>query len=83
MKFNHKLILLLTLIDVVFSWKNLRIKPWMNKMLSPEERAKILLSKMLLSEKIDMLHGTVGEYVGNVKKNTRLGIPALKLNDGP
>lgn len=38
---------------------------------------------MLLSEKIDMLHGTIGDYVGNVKKNTRLGIPALKLNDGP
>lgn len=31
-----------------------------------------------------MLHGTSGSgYVGYVAENTRLGIPALKINDGP
>lgn len=55
----------------------------MNKNLTPAERAKVLLQKMLLSEKLDMLHGCDGKYVGNVKENKRLGIPALRLNDGP
>jgi beta-glucosidase len=58
-------------------------KPWMNKNLTPEERAKALLQKMLLSEKIDMLHGIDGRYVGNVRENKRLGIPAINMNDGP
>ncbi len=78
-----KQILLLFLSLIIAQSINLRHKPWMNKNLSPEERAQELVKKMLLSEKIDMLHGTLGEYVGNVKKNTRLGIPALRLNDGP
>ena len=38
---------------------------------------------MNLTEKLDMLHGWDGPYVGNVPPNTRLGIPALNLNDGP
>ncbi len=38
---------------------------------------------MNLTEKIDMLHGWDGPYVGNVIANERLGIPALNLNDGP
>lgn len=29
------------------------------------------------------LHGSGQGYVGNVEANDRLGIPALKLNDGP
>ena len=37
---------------------------------------------MTLDEKITMLHGVAGPYVGNVPANTRLGIPALNLNDG-
>ncbi len=38
---------------------------------------------MLLSEKIDMLHGMDGPYVGNIIGNKRLGIPAIKMGDGP
>jgi len=38
---------------------------------------------MSLGEKIAMLHGAVGPYVGNVVGNERLGIPPLNLNDGP
>lgn len=59
-------------------------KPWMDDVNSdPEERAKKLLAMMTLDEKITMLHGVAGPYVGNVPANTRLGIPALNLNDGP
>jgi beta-glucosidase len=38
---------------------------------------------MLLSEKIDMLHGADGNYIGNIKENKRLGIPAINMQDGP
>ena len=64
--------------------------PWMNKSLSPADRAKALLSEMTTEEKIFMLHGVSDEpdvahegYVGYVVGNDRLGIPPLKLNDGP
>jgi len=50
---------------------------------SPEERARDLLNKMTLEEKTHYLHGSGSGYVGNVAANDRLGIPALKLNDGP
>jgi beta-glucosidase len=32
-------------------------KPWMNKNLSPDERAEMVLKQMTLDEKIDLLHG--------------------------
>lgn len=48
----------------------------------PETRAKKLLKEMTLDEKIVMMHGSPGPYIGNVPQNTRLGIPALNLNDG-
>ncbi|EGD72488.1 hypothetical protein PTSG_00514 [Salpingoeca rosetta] len=57
--------------------------PWMDLSATPESRAKALLKEMTLDEKITMLHGSTGPYVGNVPANTRLGIPALNLNDGP
>ena len=50
---------------------------------TPQQRAQNLLNQMELSEKLDMLHGHPGIYIGNVPANTRLGIPALNLNDGP
>lgn len=53
---------------------------------SPRERAEALLAQMTTEEKIHMLHGTVlrkDNYVGFVAQNERLGIPALRLNDGP
>ena len=51
--------------------------------LTPAQRAAALLAQMNLTEKITMVHGWDGPYVGNVIANTRLGIPALYLNDGP
>lgn len=59
-------------------------KPWMmDPTEDPSIRAKKLLHRMNISEKIHMLHGSGSGYIGNVAANTRLGIPALKLNDGP
>lgn len=55
------------------------LPPWMNVEATPEERAHLLLSKMTLPEKLAMVRGYKGDYVGNVIPNTRLNIPALHL----
>jgi len=61
-------------------------KPWMNRALTPLQRANLLLKQMTLDEKITMVHGEtpmpVKGYVGYVPGNPRLGIPALTLADG-
>ncbi|MDB6121080.1 MAG: Beta-glucosidase [Pedosphaera sp.] len=57
--------------------------PWMNTALSPDQRANLLVAQMTLDEKITMVHGVSGQYMGNVAGNSRLGIPALHLQDGP
>eukprot|EP01012_Entosiphon_sulcatum_P010728 TRINITY_DN1634_c0_g1_i1.p1 TRINITY_DN1634_c0_g1~~TRINITY_DN1634_c0_g1_i1.p1 ORF type:complete len:686 (-),score=117.05 TRINITY_DN1634_c0_g1_i1:102-2159(-) len=49
----------------------------------PGQRAKDLLRKMTLEDKIHMVHGTFGPYAGNVEGNKILGIPQLHLQDGP
>lgn len=38
---------------------------------------------MNLDDKIAMVHGVSGPYIGNVPENKALGIPALSMNDGP
>jgi len=38
---------------------------------------------MTFGEKIAMIAGAGGGYVGNIPANSRLGIPALNLQDGP
>jgi len=50
---------------------------------SPEEKAKAMLAKMSIDEKILMLHGAKGGYTGNTPENKNLKIPPLNLNDGP
>ena len=71
-------------------------RPWMNKSLSPRQRAGLLLKAMTLDEKIAMLHGAapcgdvwtdkcanpMKEYVGFVPANPRLGIPEITMSDG-
>jgi len=50
---------------------------------NPHRRALRLIEKMTLEEKISMLHGADGPYVGNIAAIERLGIPAITMNDGP
>lgn len=63
-------------------------RPWMNRNLSAEQRANLLLHAMTLSDKIALVHGVPKSsqpgsgYAGYVPADTRLGIPALKLVDG-
>ena len=58
-------------------------RPWMDPADSPELRAALLVKEMTLAEKTHLFHGSCGGYVGNVCANTRLGIPMIKMNDGP
>lgn len=63
-------------------------QPWMNKTLSAERRADLLVGAMTLKDKVALVHGVSRKehpfkgYVGYVPANPRLHIPALKLADG-
>jgi len=50
---------------------------------TPRDRALKLLAQMTFDEKLAMVHGYNGDYVGNVPSNSRLSIPAINLEDGP
>ncbi|MGH9733439.1 MAG: beta-glucosidase family protein [Candidatus Acidiferrales bacterium] len=68
--------------------------PWMNKSLSPDARAELVLKQMTLDEKIALLHGN-GERNGQPNPNAylsnggagftlgvpRLGIPIIQMSD--
>jgi beta-glucosidase len=70
--------------------------PWMNKSLSPDQRADLLIARMTLDEKISLLHGLgwgallspasglPAHSLGGsayIPAIPRLGIPALQIND--
>src|ERR1039458_694177 len=71
-------------------------RPWMNKLLSPRQRADLLIKAMTLDEKTTMMHGAgtclevwtdkcpmqIKGYIGYVPPIQRLGIPQLTLADG-
>lgn len=82
MRTSATIIALIVVVSVLTTAVNSQ-KPWMNIDSSPSDRAKAILSEMKVDEKIVMLCGAYSSYVGYVKGNERLGIPALKLNDGP
>jgi beta-glucosidase len=46
-------------------------------------RAKEMLQQMNISEKLVMMHGHLGVYIGNIRGNDRLGIPSINMQDGP
>ena len=50
---------------------------------TPSERAHALTNKLSLQEKISLVHGIPGDYVGNTPSITRLSVPALHEQDGP
>ena len=58
-------------------------RPWMNKADPPEQRAAKLVASMDMVSKLNLFHGSCGGYTGNVCGNSKYGIPAIKMEDGP
>ena len=52
-------------------------------MTSAADRAEKMLKLMTLGDKLSMMRGSFGDYVGNIEGNSRLGIPAIGMQDGP
>ena len=78
------------------SSNNVADRPWMNKNLSPDERADLVLKQLTLEEKLQFLHGNgmsdwrdkpnPNWYLGNggagfVLGVSRLGIPTIQMTD--
>jgi len=57
--------------------------PWVNSTAPVSTRVSELLAQMSLSQKISMMTGTGGSYVGNLAAIPSLCIPAVGLEDGP
>jgi beta-glucosidase len=58
--------------------------PWMDKSLSAEERANLLVEAMTLEDKVDFITGNVNNYYGFYNEGMeKYGIPALQMADGP
>jgi beta-glucosidase len=64
--------------------------PWMDKSLSPDQRADLVMEQMTLDEKILLVHGAGGFGAAGVRSNggagmvegiPRLGLPDLQLAD--
>src|SRR5215831_12948125 len=87
---------LLSILLSVIGFAQSADKPWMNKSLSPDERADMVLKQMTLDEKIDLLHGNGMAHAdqwqmpltyqanggaGYVVGVKRLGIPPIWMSD--
>ncbi|HEY4464733.1 MAG TPA: glycoside hydrolase family 3 C-terminal domain-containing protein [Streptosporangiaceae bacterium] len=57
--------------------------PWVGSHAPVATRVAEVLAKMSLDQKIQMVHGAGGPYVGNIPAIPSLCVPALKLEDGP
>jgi beta-glucosidase len=58
--------------------------PWVGSDAPIDTRVAQVLAKMTLDEKITMVHGAAGSaYTGYIPGDSRLCIPALKMQDGP
>ena len=54
-----------------------------NSLLNSIESDSIIIDKMTLDDKLKLLHGVPGTYVGNIPGIQRLGIPSIRMQDGP
>jgi len=68
------------LIGFVLSFVNSHAQLYKDKTADADTRANDLLSKMTLDEKIDYIGGYRGFYIRGIE---RLGLPEIKLTDGP
>ena len=58
--------------------------PWLNPRLPIARRVEMLLSKMTLTDEIDLVEGHgVLPYAGNIRENAALCLPSVGLEDGP
>ena len=65
--------------------------PWMNRSLSPDQRAHLLLGVLTLDEKVALMHGLgdetgsgfVGDHTGAIPPISRVGFPGMHFTDGP
>jgi beta-glucosidase len=57
--------------------------PWVGSTAPVPQRVAQVLAQMSQAQKISLLHGTGGAYVGNTPAIPALCIPALGLEDGP
>lgn len=72
---------MLFLLILIFSLSNINhgfSQPWANA--AVEQRAQALLQKMTLDEKLAYIGGDKDFYIREI---SRLGIPAIKMSDGP
>ena len=57
--------------------------PWVGSTAPVPQRVAQLLAQMSLAQKISLVHGTGGAYVGNTPAIPALCVPAVGLEDGP
>jgi beta-glucosidase len=57
--------------------------PWVNSAAPIPTRVSELMAQMSLTQKIGMMTGAGGSYVGNIPAISSLCIPAMNLEDGP
>ncbi|RHW37474.1 beta-glucosidase [Lysinibacillus yapensis] len=57
---------------------------WMDKSLSAQQRTDLLLKNMTINQKVQLVTGNLNHYYGFYNEEIRgLGVPALKMADGP
>ena len=57
--------------------------PWVGSNAPVNQRVSQVLAQMTVAQKITLVHGAGGSYVGNTPAIAALCIPALTLEDGP